>query len=215
MTTERGLMILEAESGRIIARPDEIAGLGADFIAGLDAYALDADDSAIVALTASGRFMSIPLGTTTAGPASSEIEEKWHNLLHGPSGTSQNIFTASPEHLTQDRATLPDGTELDVRDIPGFEDSSIVCWPDSRWPVGADAGFVILEESETLVLWDLTAGRAVDSVQLFSAPQSVGQATDGTVVLIAEQDTDQAALVIATPTTIESTVIGDRGWLGR
>lgn len=77
-----GLVILDAATGAVISRDDEIAGIDENYIASLDAYAWDASAEEVVMLDVNGRVHSIPLDTLNASPASIPVAARWRDVLN-------------------------------------------------------------------------------------------------------------------------------------
>ncbi|MFC7877015.1 PA2928 family protein [Isoptericola sp. NPDC057391] len=90
-----GLVILDAADGARVAGPDGIAGLGSPVLESQGAYGYDAATDQVVALTADGEVVGLPVGTDAAAPVDAEVRERWSLVLD-----------------TSPQAAAPDGREL-------------------------------------------------------------------------------------------------------
>ncbi|WP_062213946.1 PA2928 family protein [Streptomyces sp. NBRC 109706] len=81
LVTDDGLRIVDLVDGSTVAHPDEIPGLGADYIASDSAYAYDSARRAVVALDMMGEVRAIPLGGIEAAPADEDTTATWADRL--------------------------------------------------------------------------------------------------------------------------------------
>lgn len=77
VVVEGGLVILDAADGARVAGPGGIEGLGAAALEAQGAYLYDAVSDQVLALTADGDVVGIPLGSETARPVGRDVLERW------------------------------------------------------------------------------------------------------------------------------------------
>ncbi|WP_435747008.1 PA2928 family protein [Microbacterium sp. PMB16] len=110
--TDEGLVILNAKTGAIEADGVDIAGLGADVVLSASAYGYDREVNAVVALTASGSLVQIPVGSAEAQPADTSVTTRWRGTL----SASPVLDTSALTRLT-DAAATPDGTTFEIEQL--------------------------------------------------------------------------------------------------
>ncbi|WP_350351410.1 PA2928 family protein [Microbacterium sp. A8/3-1] len=110
--TDEGLVILDAATGAIEAQGTGIAGLGADAVLSASAYGYDAEANAVVALSATGGFVQIPVGGVEAQPADPAVASRWQGTL----SSSAFLDTSALTRLV-DEAMAPDGTTFTIEQL--------------------------------------------------------------------------------------------------
>lgn len=112
VSTDEGLVILDAASGAIEAHGTGIAGLGADAVLSASAYGYDSEANAVVAVAATGGFVQIPMGALEAQPADSAVASRWRGTL----SASPTLDTTALTRLV-DTAIAPDGTSFAIEQV--------------------------------------------------------------------------------------------------
>lgn len=110
--TDEGLVILDAVTGAVQAQGGGIAGLGADAVLSASAYGYDREANAVVALSATGGFVQIPVGALEAQPADAEVASRWQGML----SAAAFLDTAELTRLV-DAAATAEGTVLVVEQV--------------------------------------------------------------------------------------------------
>lgn len=138
VVVEGGLVILDAADGSQVAGPDEIDGLGTPVLEAQGAYGYDAESGQVVALTADGDIVGIPLGADAATPVGRDVLDRWDMRLDtepylpdadaypydGFPYEDQHDPDPDPcEDASGPCAVSPDGVPVEVeRPVPGAED---------------------------------------------------------------------------------------------
>ncbi|PVE94743.1 MULTISPECIES: PA2928 family protein [unclassified Microbacterium] len=115
--TDEGLVILDAATGAIEAQGTGISGLGADAVLSASAYGYDAEANAVVALTASGGFVQIPVGALDAQPADAAVASRWQGTLSASAFLDTSALTRFV-----DTAIAPDGTTFAIEPLSAAVD---------------------------------------------------------------------------------------------
>lgn len=135
VATDFGLSIVAADDGCIVAQYDQIPGLGNDYVQAYTAYNVDPRIGAVVALTRTGEVVQIPLGTTQAAPAPTEITDAWRGTLiadSAPTRDANYMMNDVDPAATPKRMTLPDGGSVHLSRHTG---TLVRQWPDGRTEV--------------------------------------------------------------------------------
>ncbi|MBZ2197111.1 PA2928 family protein [Occultella gossypii] len=85
VVTDYGLEIRSVADGHRVAGPDDIDGLGADYIASYGAYGYDANLNAIVLITSLGEYRTLPVDGVTATPSDAPTVNAWQSSLFADS----------------------------------------------------------------------------------------------------------------------------------
>lgn len=220
LATAEGLMILDASNGDILARDDEIAGLGEDYIAQVDAYTWDAVARAVVLLNANGEVLSIPADSLDASRAPADLAARWSEEL----GTGDPGTPFSPEGWEQldSQVPLPDGSRVDPAWATDGWDVDVLLEDGTGLAAGQRGGFAVTEtyqpvSSDASYLFqagDPATGRLIGTVEAESSASAVTVSEAGHVVMLSVNDSYQGLLIVATADGIRSSVIGERGWFG-
>ncbi|GAA1119671.1 hypothetical protein GCM10009605_60000 [Nocardiopsis composta] len=219
LSTDLGLRILETGTGETVAQQDGIDGLGADYIAARAAYAFDPDagdgDGAIVALSASGEILAIPVGSASAVPADPTTTERWRDVLNTEETTPEDAFSTGAE--TSGTAELPDGTPLSLH-FTGEEHEWFVLESEgSQVPAGADQGFVLTATNEmgsfTLAVADPETFGHRHSLDVRSLTGGPFTSPSGRVTVPAQDGEEIGLLVVATADGITAHPVGRQGLL--
>lgn len=232
--TDQGLVILDAESGRIVARGDEITGLGENAVASRNAYVWDDRAEQIVLLDDEGGLHAIPLGSDTARPAAPDVAERWRAELNAQDAV-RLTYSESTWNATRDRAPLP-GPQPEPDPLTGIvpednilsanwgpEDAwttNVVIDQDTGFVAGSEFGFAVSESNTghgyTFRVADLETRMVQAEYETDSGSGIVTVAVDpgGYVVMVIPGRDQQAHLVVATADGIIASPVGERGWFG-
>jgi outer membrane protein assembly factor BamB len=113
VATDAGLVIVAMGDGSVVAEGAGVAGLGDAFLAARSAYAYDAEGRRVLALTATGEVLAIPLDEAKAVPVDGPLPAQWSGRL------SQEPAPEVPSEVTAAEAALASGTErVALRDLP-------------------------------------------------------------------------------------------------
>ncbi|CAM3503874.1 PA2928 family protein [Occultella aeris] len=85
VVTDYGLEIRSVADGHRVAGPDDIEGLGADYLAAYGAYAYDPNLNAVVMITSLGEFRTLPVDGVTATPSDAPTVNAWQSSLFADS----------------------------------------------------------------------------------------------------------------------------------
>lgn len=113
-----GLVILDAADGARLAGPDEIEGLGSPVLEAQGAYGYDVESDQVVALTADGDVVGIPVGADAAVPVDADVLERWSDRL--------SIAQDNPYPNDSGPGVLVESHSRPVEDDP-CEDASGTC----------------------------------------------------------------------------------------
>lgn len=127
--TDEGLVILDASTGAILAEGSGVAGLGTDAVLSASAYGFDPEANAVVALSATGGFVQIPVGGDQAQPADTAVTSRWQGTL----SASPFLDTSALTRLA-DAAATPDGTTFAIESVDEAvaRDALVITSPDGR-----------------------------------------------------------------------------------
>lgn len=218
-----GLLILDAANGDIIARDDEIAGLGEDYIASFDAYGWDAPSQSVVLLDVNGSVRHIPADEVEASPAAHDAVERWRDELN-VGDDFPRAFSPGAWEETSFRAPLPGGEEAEPTWAVDGWDVDVLLDGDTGFAAGAPYGVAVTQtyqpttpEDATFVLQvgDLSTQRLLGTVEADSAVFALVDDGVGHVVMLVNGDDHRGRLVVATSDGIRSSIIGERGFFGQ
>lgn len=232
--TDDGLVILDAATGGIEARDEQVPGLEDDYVASLTSYAYDAPSRQIVLRDRDDAVLAIPVGSVTAKPAPPDVSLRWEGELTATE-PDPFLYSQTMEDATNYKARLP-GPEPEPDPLTGIvpdtnmlhaswapDDAwtaNIVLDPSTGYAAGSDQGFAVseahdggrytyqvadLETRTAQARLDVPSGAGIDTVTVDAA---------GYVVMTVPNADQQGLLVIATADSIRASVIGERGWLG-
>ncbi len=216
-----GLLILDAITGEVIARDAEIDGLGEDYIAAIDAYVWDDVTRSVVLLDANGRVLSIPADGVSAADAPADVAERWRGELNTGAETG-SVFSHDAWEQVDHRAPMPDGGTITPEWAAAGWDIDVLLEDCTGLAAGWQHGFAVTQtyqpdSSEAYYLFqvgDLETGELVGTVEGESSASAVTVSDAGRVVMISNNDTYQGLLIVASPSGIRSSVIGERAFLG-
>ena len=219
----KGLLILDAANGDIVARDGEITGLGEDYIASFDAYGWDAATQAVVLLDANGVVRSIPVDEVEAEPAAHDVVERWRAELNIDNDGS-GAFYPEPWDRMSFWAPLPGGEEIEPTWAVDGWDVDVLLDIETGLAAGSQYGFAVTQTSHPVTPEDAThvlqAGE-LSTQQLLGtvdADSDVFALVDdgaGHVVMLVNGDDYRGRLVIASADGIRSSIIGERGFFGQ
>jgi hypothetical protein len=137
LATDSGLAIVAMADGSLVAEGAGVAGLGDTYLAARSAYAYDPDGHRVMAMTAAGDVLAIPLDQAKAAPVDAPTAAAWAGRL------SATPAPDGPPEATADEAALPPGTDrVALRDLPfaGLGKELVRVTADGqRIPVGGTA----------------------------------------------------------------------------
>lgn len=166
LATDSGLAIVAMADGSVVAEGADVAGLGDAFLAARSAYAYDPDGRRVMAMTATGTVLAIPLGQTKAAPVDAPTAAAWSGRL-----SAEQAPDAPPEATAQE-AVLPAGADrVALRNLPfaglgqelvritadgrrisvggtAFQGASLVV--SGGVAVGADTGHVLVQHQRSV-----------------------------------------------------------------
>ncbi|UED87350.1 PA2928 family protein [Streptomyces profundus] len=158
LVTDDGLRIVDLLDGSTVAHPDEIPGLGADYIASDDAYAYDSARRMVVALDMMGEVRGIPLGGIEAVPADEDTAATWADRL------GDSALNVDEQATTGSSASAGDwGSLAMIPRSPGAPASTLVLTDPERRE--RQLGGQVFREGEILLTSGLRAAMA-DAVGL-------------------------------------------------
>ena len=216
-----GLLILDAATGEIVARDNEVAGLGEDYIASIDAYVWDATAEAVVLLNANGAVLSIPDDGREAVPAPADLAARWTDRL-GVSDDAGSVFSPDAWEQTDASAPTPDGQNISPVWVDDGWDREVLLEDGTGFAAGWQSGFAVTQTYESTAsdspyvfqAGDLETGRLLGMVEGESSASAVTVSANGHVVMLSTNDSYQGLLIVATAHGIRSSVIGERAFLG-
>ncbi|MGV2982717.1 PA2928 family protein [Microbacterium sp. AGC85] len=219
----KGLLILDAATGEIVAREAEIGGLGDDYIASFDAYAWDALANGVVLLDANGAVLSIPAGALEAEPADASVVERWVRVLN-IDDDYPSAFDPSYWEQVESRAPVPGGGRIDPTWAAAGWDVDVLLDADTGFAAGWPYGFAVTQTYQpasrgdapyAIEAGDLSSQELLGSVEVQTGVSFVVDDGRGHVVMLAGGDDNRGRLVIATADGIRSSIIGERGFFGQ
>ena len=234
-----GLVILDAD-GDIIARGDGIDGIGADAVLAVNAYAYDAGSDAIVLLSTRGDILQIPVGSTSAQPATPaqiragqglSAETRFDDTVLRAGGVEQAIgpdgttFSVRSVDAAVGRDALEIGAESGTARAELVDAELLPVLPaDQETPAaaGAGQGFVLVQHRESVnsdalmvSSIDVATGSIVDSAAVGGDLDGALPAPDGTTVYFAGEEGDwypNRLMVLADDGSIDEIRIGQLPW---
>jgi hypothetical protein len=113
LATDAGLVIVAMADGAVVAEGAGVAGLGDAFLTARNAYAYDPEGRRVLAMTAAGDVLAIPLDQVKAEPVDSGTAAAWSGRL------SAAPAPAAPPEVTAPEVVLaPGGERVALRDLP-------------------------------------------------------------------------------------------------
>ena len=223
ISSVKGLLILDAVTGDIVAREAEIAGLGDDYIASFDAYGWDASSQAVVLLDVNGVVHSIPVDALEAEPADAHVTHRWRDVLN-IGDDFPGVFSPPEWELVDHRALIPGDVPVDPTWAFDGWDVEVFLDADTGFEVGSPYGFAVtqtyqpktLEDSSHVIqAGELSSQKLLGTVETPTGVTTVVDDGRGHVVLLARGDDYRGRLVVATADGIRSSIIGERGFFGQ
>ncbi|HEX6347378.1 PA2928 family protein [Umezawaea sp.] len=204
VATGSGLVIVDLHDGALVARGSDVQGLGGSYVAAPSAYGYDPDDRRVLAMTATGAVLALPLDEVVATPTDQATTAVWLATLSArptttPATSNRAALGAGDRVELRPRpAGGPggvlvrvgaDGTETRVGDTP-FHGASIVL--DGATAAGSVSGHVLVKHNRTvndtgteISAVSLTTGAVTGSLAVDSSPQRAVTREDGTAVIAA------------------------------
>lgn len=221
VATAKGLVILDAATGAIVAREGEIEGLGDEYVAALDAYAWDTESQAVVLLSATGAVLSIPVDAREASSAPADVVARWSDEL-GIESDARSVFSPADWEQRDNWAPIPGGDQVDPVWAAEGWDVDVLLEGDTGLAAGWADGFAVTQtyqpdSSEAYYLFqvgDLATGRLIGTVEGEDGASSVTVTAEGRVVMLSRSDDYRGLLIVATSDGIRSSIIGERAFLG-
>ncbi|GAA3893762.1 PA2928 family protein [Saccharothrix violaceirubra] len=217
VATASGPVLLDLVDGSHVAGPDDIAGLGAKFVASPDAYVYDPEGRRVLTVDSDGTVLAIPVDGTAAQPVD---VPGWRpeKIRRSESTTASEASLGDDKITVRERSGAPGevlargtgiGTEV-------FHGARIVV--DGGRAVGAEAGRILVvhdrsvnDRSAAVSAVSLTTGAVTATLPLGSS--GVDRAVvlpDGTAAIATDDE-----VVVATPegrlTRLE---VGDTDFFG-
>lgn len=213
---DKGLVVVELESGAVVTRDDGIAGLGGAYLAARTAYAFDPVENAIVTLTSAGDVLAIPLDDTAARPARPAVVSRWRDKLN--LDDDRKLFSGSESVETLRSITEPDGNLVLPKEFGDRRSGRFVAAPDAPdTPVGVDSGFVVTAVDEhqgyTLSVSDRRTFETRGSYRSTASIRQVVRTPTGRVLMLTTTD-NIGVLVVATADGLDAYPIGEKNFLG-
>lgn len=190
VATDDGLVVLDVRTGAVVARPDGIDGLGADYLASRTAYAHDPGARAVITLNARGDVLAIPLDATAARPAGEPAVLRWRDTL--------NLDDERRPLAAHESADVPE--EIPLPSAPGLR----VLIDDSL-------------RSATVTVADAGSGRAEHTGRFDDAVRAAVVSATGRVVVLTAKEVDGVlvgALAVADADGVHALPVGDVGFVG-
>ncbi|PPK67218.1 PA2928 family protein [Actinokineospora auranticolor] len=238
LTTDTGLLVFDVHTGDIVAKGDGVEGLGSAFIAAPSAYGYDAENRRVMAMTAAGAVVAIPLDNPVAAPVDPATADAWTTRL------AANGRGRSTPRISASEAALGGGVTVEARERPNgapgkvlvrvgedgtetpvgntvFFDGSLVVGPapsDGTAPaVGAGSGYVLVRHDRSvndggtaLSAVSLDSGAVTSTLPLGSNPTAVDTGADGTVVV----STGDSLAVLTTGGKLTELTVGATDFFG-
>ncbi|MBM7810067.1 PA2928 family protein [Saccharothrix algeriensis] len=185
-----GLAVLDLRTGDVVARGAGLAGLGGAYLASRTAYAYDADERAVVALTARGEVLAIPLDDIAARPAGESTAARWRDRLN----------------LDDDRRPLAATESEDVPEsiaLPGRADRDLVVENSTH--------------GSALRVVDRATGRVEHTYNSADGVRNAVVSPRGRVVVLTADEVDGVllgSLVVVTADGIHGCPVGDVDFIG-
>lgn len=113
VATDSGLAIVAMADGSVVAEGAGVAGLGDAFLASRGAYAYDPEGRRVMAMTAGGEVLAIPLDQAKATPVDAATAAAWSGRL-----SAEPVAEGPPEATAQEAAVTPGGERVELRELP-------------------------------------------------------------------------------------------------
>ncbi|WP_026422629.1 PA2928 family protein [Actinokineospora inagensis] len=228
VTTDAGLLVFDTHTGEITARGPDIAGLGSAYVAAPSAYGYDAANHRVMAMTATGAVLAIPLDNPVAAPVDPATATTWAAEL------TVDGHTKSKPQATATKATIDTGRlELRDRGAPGkvlvrvgadgevtpvgdtvYFDAALVTDGAAR---AVGSGHVLVrhdrsvnDNATVLTAVALDNGTTTSTLPIGSSPDSAATGPDGTVAIT----TDHQVAVLTADGHLTALTVGATDFFG-
>jgi len=221
VSTAKGLVILDAATGEIIAREGAIPGLGDDYIASMNAYVWDVESQSVVLLSASGGVLSIPVDAVEATRAPADAAARWVDEL-GTGTEPGSVFSPDAWEQTDGWVPFADGSSVFPEWAADGWSIDVLLEDGTGLAAGSAEGFAVTQTYEPSTsdaaylfqVGDIESGRLIGTAEGSTSASAVTISEGGHVAFLSNGDDDRALLVVASADGIRTSVIGERGFLG-